>query len=53
MDKTNLMARDVYLRVGILSMGPWAGALLEGRKTIEGRAYDLPPTLFGQLITII
>ena len=32
---------------------PWAGLLLEGKKTIETRAYDLPPALLGKRIELL
>lgn len=32
---------------------PWAGAVLDGSKSIETRAYDLPPGLLGKRIVII
>jgi hypothetical protein len=32
---------------------PWAEALMNGTKTIETRAYDLPPALLGQKIWIL
>jgi hypothetical protein len=38
---------------GLEMQCPWAGALLQGRKAIETRAYDLPPALRGQKIVII
>jgi hypothetical protein len=32
---------------------PWASLLLQGKKTIETRAYDLPPALLGKRIDIL
>jgi hypothetical protein len=32
---------------------PWAGLLLDGSKTIETRAYNLPPGLIGKRISIL
>jgi hypothetical protein len=32
---------------------PWAGAILDGSKSMETRAYDLPPGLLGKRILII
>lgn len=41
------------LDFGLEMQSPWARALLEGRKTIETRAYDLPPALLGKRIAVI
>lgn len=38
---------------GLEMQSPWAGLLLQGRKTIETRAYDLPPALLGKRIEIL
>jgi hypothetical protein len=38
---------------GLEMQRPWAGALLDGKKTIETRAYDLPPGLLGRRIMIL
>lgn len=38
---------------GLEMQSPWAGLLLEGKKTIETRAYDLPPALLGKRIEIL
>lgn len=38
---------------GLEMQSPWAGLLLEGKKTIETRAYDLPPALLGRRIDIL
>lgn len=38
---------------GLEMQSPWAGLLLEGKKTIETRAYDLPPALIGKRIEIL
>jgi hypothetical protein len=38
---------------GLEMQSPWAGLLLEGKKTIEMRAYDLPPALLGKGIEIL
>jgi hypothetical protein len=38
---------------GLEMQRPWAGLLLSGRKTIETRAYDLPPSLLRKRILII
>ena len=38
---------------GLEMQSPWAQALIEGRKTIETRAYDLPDALLGKWIAII
>jgi hypothetical protein len=38
---------------GLEMQSPWAGLLLEGKKTIETRAYDLPPALLGRRIKIL
>jgi FTO catalytic domain/FTO C-terminal domain len=38
---------------GLEMQSPWAEALLEGRKSIETRSYNLPPALIGQRIAIL
>lgn len=38
---------------GLEMQDPWAGLLLQKRKTIETRAYDLPPALLGRRIEIL
>ena len=38
---------------GLELQQPWAGAVVDGRKNIETRAYDLPPALLGKRIYII
>lgn len=38
---------------GLEMQSPWAGLLLDGKKTIETRAYDLPPALLGKRIEIL
>jgi hypothetical protein len=38
---------------GLELQSPWADALLDGTKTIETRAYDLPPGLIGKRIAIL
>jgi len=38
---------------GLEMQSPWAQALIEGRKTIETRAYNLPNDLLGKWIAII
>jgi hypothetical protein len=38
---------------GLEMQSPWASMVLDGRKTIETRAYDLPPALLGKRILII
>jgi hypothetical protein len=40
-------------QVGLEMQCPWASALLDGRKTIETRTYDLPTALIGKKIMII
>mmetsp|Transcript_3961 Transcript_3961/g.5401 ORF Transcript_3961/g.5401 Transcript_3961/m.5401 type:complete len:309 (+) Transcript_3961:423-1349(+) len=40
-------------RIGLEMQSPWAKLLLEGRKTIETRAYNLPKDLIGQKIQIL
>jgi alpha-ketoglutarate-dependent dioxygenase FTO len=41
------------LQFGLEMQSPWAGLLIEKRKTIETRAYDLPPALVGKRIEIL
>jgi hypothetical protein len=38
---------------GLELQAPWAGAVLDGSKSIETRAYDLPPELLGKRVSII
>jgi alpha-ketoglutarate-dependent dioxygenase FTO len=38
---------------GLEMQSPWADAILKGEKTIETRAYDLPPGLIGKRIAIL
>jgi hypothetical protein len=38
---------------GLELQEPWAAAVVEGRKPIETRSYDLPPSLLGKRILII
>lgn len=39
--------------VGLEMQRPWAGHLLEGRKTIETRQYDLPRALLNRRIEVL
>lgn len=48
-DWTGWNSRDFALEM----QQPWAKYLLEGRKTIETRAYDLPSALLGRKILIL
>jgi mRNA N6-methyladenine demethylase len=41
------------LQFGLEMQDPWAGLLLDGSKTIETRAYNLPPGLIGKRIAIL
>lgn len=41
------------LQFGLEMQLPWAGLLLQKKKTIETRAYDLPPALLGKRIEIL
>lgn len=38
---------------GLELQEPWAAAVVEGRKPIETRTYDLPPALWGKRVMII
>jgi len=38
---------------GIELQHPWAGAVIDGKKQIETRSYNLPPSLIGKKIMII
>ena len=38
---------------GLEMQVPWAGALIDGRKTIETRSYDLPSALLNRRIVIL
>jgi hypothetical protein len=40
-------------RFGLEMQAPWAALLLQGKKTIETRAYNLPPALLGKRIEIL
>jgi len=41
------------VELGLEMQCPWAEALIDGRKSIETRAYELPPGLIGKWIAII
>lgn len=41
------------LKIGLEMQVPFAGLLLDGKKTIETRAYDLPKALIGKKIYIL
>jgi len=41
------------LAFGLEMQQPWAGLLLQGKKSIETRAYDLPRALIGKKIEIL
>eukprot|EP00957_Ditylum_brightwellii_P050269 3812301-Ditylum_brightwellii.AAC.1 len=59
LDDTNEHTKDLdwkgwnNQKFGLEMQHPWAGHLLDGRKTIETRAYDLPPSLLGKRIEIL
>ena len=38
---------------GLELQDPWAGTVVDGKKSIETRSYALPPSLIGKKITII
>ena len=41
------------LSFGLELQHPWASAVIDGRKAIETRAYDLPPGLIGKRIWVL
>jgi len=41
------------MRIGLEMQEPWAGFLLDGKKIIETRAYDLPKGLIGRKVDIL
>lgn len=41
------------IRIGLEMQEPWGGLLLDGKKTIETRAYALPKALIGRRIDIL